>query len=127
MAKAILLVYVNCEAGREDEFNHWYDTIHIPDMLAVDGIITAQRFKLSGPGPQMVNRDGQTAVAQYLALYELDTDDTRGLNKRIGAAMEEVRRSGRNFDGIRGVGSGTYVAISDPVVAPASPVSGVAE
>src|SRR5689334_19324828 len=46
MARASLFVYTNCELGKEDEFNRWYDDVHVPDMLSIDGIVSAQRFEL---------------------------------------------------------------------------------
>ncbi len=53
--------------GKEDEYNKWYDEQHLPDVLAVDGIESAQRFRLV---------DGQKGVPhRYLALYHLRTDD----------------------------------------------------
>ena len=113
MARAILLVYSNCAVDKEQEFNLWYDTVHVPDMLAIDGFIAAQRFKLSGPGPQAINRAGEPTVAQYLVMYEMDIDDTRTVMKRVGEAMAYLRQRGRLFDGLQMVSSGTYVAIGD--------------
>jgi hypothetical protein len=54
----------NVRDGRHDEFNDWYDHVHLKDVLAVDGVIGARRFKLSG--------DDQWS---YLALYDLDCND----------------------------------------------------
>ena len=69
MSKAILNVFTNCPADQEEEFNRWYNEIHLPDILAIEGFVGARRYKLSGPGPQMVTRSGEPAVAQYLAVY----------------------------------------------------------
>ncbi len=113
MPRAILLVYSNCTAEQEEDFHRWYDTVHVPDMLAVDGVMAAQRYRLSGPGPRSVNRAGEPEVAQYLAVYELDTDDTRAVMKRVGEAMADLRQRGRMLGGLRIVASGTYVAVGD--------------
>ena len=40
------------------EFNHWYDTMHVPDVASV-GLRRAQRFRVSGGGDM------------YLAAYEI--------------------------------------------------------
>ena len=116
MAKALYLVYTNCEPGREAEFNEWYETVHLPDLLSVEGIVAAQRFKLTGPGPQTLTRAGEPAVAQYLAVYDLDTDDTEVVLERIAAARPQWRM----FDGLQLVASARYVALGERQTAPAA-------
>jgi len=113
MARALYLVYTNCEPGQEAEFNEWYETVHLPDLLGVEGIVAAQRFQLTGPGPQTVTRSGEPAVAQYLAVYELDTEDTEAVLERIGAA----RGAWQMFDGIRLVAGARYVALGERQIA----------
>jgi hypothetical protein len=54
--------------GQEEEYNSWYDTQHIPDVLAVPGLLSARRFAASV--------DGET---RYLALYQLKTDNPDGV------------------------------------------------
>lgn len=43
---------------REDEWNEWYDTVHVPDMLSVPGVERAERF---------AKPDGSGA---YVAIYD---------------------------------------------------------
>jgi hypothetical protein len=64
MAHYKLVVFSDALDNRDDEFNAWYDNIHLKDVLAVDGIVAAQRFKLK-TGDKW----------KYLALYELECDD----------------------------------------------------
>ena len=113
MAKAILNVFTNCPSEKEAEFNRWYDETHLPDILAIEGFVGARRYKLSGPGPQMVTRGGDPAVAQYLAVYELDTDDTKAAMGRLGPAVADLQSRGRMFDGMQTVGAASYVALGD--------------
>ena len=91
--------------------------MHLPDLLHVAGIVAAQRFKLSGPGPQTLTRAGEPAIAQYLAVYELDTDDTEAVLERIAAAQPQWQM----FDGIQLVASARYVALSERHTAPVAP------
>ena len=37
-------VFSNPVAGHEDEYNKWYNEQHAPDVVAVPGFVTAQRF-----------------------------------------------------------------------------------
>jgi hypothetical protein len=43
----LLLVFTNPAEGREDEFHKWYDEVHIPDVLRVPGVESAQRHMIS--------------------------------------------------------------------------------
>src|ERR1700751_1221724 len=78
MARPHLLSFTNSVAGREDEFNRWYDERHVPDLLAVPGFVSAQRFALTDANGRV--KRGWT----YLAMYERETDDPDAL-------MAEVR------------------------------------
>lgn len=119
MAKALYLVYTNCDEGREAEFNDWYDNTHLRDLLSVDGIVGAQRFRLTGPGPQTVTRSGEPQVAQFLAIYELDTEDTDAVLERIGAARGQWQMS----DALQIVTAARYVALGEQQTAGAAPAA----
>ena len=43
----IFLVYVDIDAKHDKEFNDWYNTEHLPKLLAVPGILSAARHKAS--------------------------------------------------------------------------------
>jgi hypothetical protein len=103
MARAIWLVYTNCPADRERDFNDWYENVHLPDLLTVNGIAAAQRFRLPDDAPALVMPSGSTAVARYLALYELDTDDVAAVRAAIRAL--QLTQRGRGFDGLEVVAS----------------------
>jgi hypothetical protein len=66
-ARHRLLVFSNPVAGRDDDYNHWYDTVHITEVLEVDGFVGCQRFAVDPGTPG--------APARYLAIYEIDADD----------------------------------------------------
>jgi hypothetical protein len=73
MAKHKLLVMSNPVEGRDDDFNRWYDTVHLPDVFKVPGVTGAERFRLDG---------GQW---RYLAIYELDCEDPAAVAAELGA------------------------------------------
>ncbi|OBK97298.1 hypothetical protein A5645_06815 [Mycobacterium asiaticum] len=64
MAKGIIYVETYPSSpDREQEYNTWYDEIHLPELVAVDGIVSARRLRpVDGQGP-------------YIALYEIEGDD----------------------------------------------------
>ena len=42
-SKGQLLVFSNATDGRDEEFNTWYDEVHVPEVLEVDGVSGASR------------------------------------------------------------------------------------
>lgn len=65
-------------AGRDDDFNRWYDERHLVDLLAIPGIISARRFELAAEQLMPVT-DGLS----YLAIYQIETDDLAGVIAEI--------------------------------------------
>lgn len=76
--KFLLLLQSNAAPGREAEFHDWYDNRHVPDLLAVPGIVSAQRYAVSALQPL------QPHGHRYLALYEIETDDLARTMTAIG-------------------------------------------
>lgn len=64
MAEYSLLVLSNPVAGREEEYNAWYNDIHLADVVAVPGIVSARRF-----------RSLDESQWKYTAIYSLECDD----------------------------------------------------
>ena len=58
-----MIVMTNPVAGRDDEFNRWYDEVHIGDVLKVEGVRGARRFRAVDSGPW-----------RYAAIYDLDIE-----------------------------------------------------
>src|SRR5215813_10678007 len=67
MSKCFSIALTNPVEGREQEFNEWYDNQHIPDVLALPGCVSAQRFRLADH--QLPNRP---TPYRYLAIYEYE-------------------------------------------------------
>ena len=63
----IFVVQTDIPADAEDEFNHLYNTVHLPGLCRVDGVISARRYRM-----ETTNADG---FPRYLALYEIDSPD----------------------------------------------------
>lgn len=62
--QAIFLVYTDLSDPKYDEeFNAWYNTEHLPELLALPGVLDAARYVATKGGPK------------YLAAYELASVD----------------------------------------------------
>jgi hypothetical protein len=58
-ADGLLLSAMNVESAAESEFNHWYESEHLPRLARVPGCLAARRFRVTSGSPR------------YLALYHL--------------------------------------------------------
>ena len=112
MSRYVFLVLTNASAGRDDEFNEWYNHQHIPDVLKIPGFVAAQRFSLAGG--QM---DDATSPWRYLALYELDTDDLAGALKELAASVGTPAMVMSDSLNMNGIGTYVFSPIAERVVA----------
>jgi hypothetical protein len=75
-ARYLQVVLTSPAPGREDEFNEWYDNVHVPQVLEMPGFLSGQRFCL-------VDSDESTGP-RYLVIYEIESDD-------IEATLETIK------------------------------------
>jgi hypothetical protein len=69
MSEHLLLVFSNAKPEHEDEFNDWYNKVHVVDLVdKIDGIEAGQRFQVAG-----TYRDS-SADYKYLAMYWIPED-----------------------------------------------------
>ncbi|RYE40404.1 MAG: hypothetical protein EOP24_40990 [Hyphomicrobiales bacterium] len=88
--KYVWAIFTNAESGAEAEFNEWYDGVHVPDLLKIPGVTSAERFHLAPvqtkPGPdgiEVVQLDQAELKYKYLALYIIETDDIEGVLQNV--------------------------------------------
>lgn len=65
--KHVVVVLTEPTAGRDAEYNTYYEDVHLDEVLASTGWTSAQRFEL-------VDQQGRPCPLPYLAFYELETD-----------------------------------------------------
>ena len=66
MTNYILMVQLDVPDEHVDEFNVRYDRDHVPYLLKVDGVVSAQRYVLDGDSEDQL---------RFLAIYELERPD----------------------------------------------------
>jgi hypothetical protein len=72
-------------AGHEDEYNKWYDHQHAPDVVAIPGFVSAQRFvKNELPLYRMVDLQ----VPKYLVIYKIVTDDVEAVFREVNRRLQ---------------------------------------
>ncbi|MFI5052846.1 MAG: hypothetical protein ACHQDE_00670 [Acidimicrobiia bacterium] len=85
MAKGILVAHSAAAEGRDQEFNDWYNDVHLVDILKLAGFTSARRFK-------RIDADDDTP---YMAIYEVEADDLQAAQASLGPAIGrgEIRMS----------------------------------
>ena len=58
---ALLMVWAEVPADKEDDFNGWYNEEHLAERLAIPGVLSAARYESDSPG-----------APKHLAMYELE-------------------------------------------------------
>mgnify|MGYP005840388579 CR=1 FL=1 len=83
MPRALMLVASNTrDESRVEEFNEWY-SLHVQELLQVEGIVSATRWQLSRH--QLLPGADGIAGRRFLALYEIECDDLEAVRDRIRA------------------------------------------
>lgn len=79
MSHYFYFVFTRPKAGQDDEFNKWYSERHIHDLVAIPGIVAAQRFRL-------LDLAIAEKTSDYLAIYEFSDVDLAiaGIAERRG-------------------------------------------
>ncbi len=99
MSKAICVVASRCtDPAREEEFNRWYDEVHVPDLLTIPHILAARRFQLARDVSRAASPWAAEDGPRYLAIYELDTDDPDIILRAVRELHPRLVAEGRMID-----------------------------
>lgn len=82
----LYFVLGNAREGQEDAYNEWYDNVHLPEVLAMPGVLSAQRFSLMTPE----FAKSFPAKHKYLAIYEFEGDADE-----VMAGIRDAAQSGQ--------------------------------
>lgn len=113
--KGVYIVYTKVEPEQEDAFNKWYNETHIPDLMKLQCINGAQRFKLVGSGQEMRFKDGEIDTPQFLTIYFLKTGDADEVQRQLAEARPGWVSGNRLFNGHRVAKTAAYAALIDRV------------
>lgn len=69
--------------GREADYDRWYGETHVWEVLALPGFLACERFRRMTPGA-----DG---AEDFVALYEVETDDPGALLQSLFAAAPKMK------------------------------------
>ncbi|GAA3392566.1 hypothetical protein [Cryptosporangium minutisporangium] len=67
MARTIMAVFTNPRSPeQEEEYNTWYNQVHLAELLEIPGIVAATRYWAADGTADLTHR--------YVALYEVEGD-----------------------------------------------------
>jgi hypothetical protein len=84
MARYKMVVLSRPTEGREDEYNQWYQNVHLGELVALDGIVSARRFRRA-------RNLAEGDTYPYLAEYEIETDDIDSVVENLTRTAGEGR------------------------------------
>jgi len=82
VAKGIILVESRPSSpDRDQEYNTWYDEVHLGELVALDGFVSARRLRpVEGDGP-------------YVAIYEVEADNLQAVLDNMIASAGRLHMS----------------------------------
>lgn len=78
----LLVVLTDIAPEQEAEFNRWYDTRHLPQLLSVPGFAAGRRYRCV---------EGIDGTRKYLALYDLERYDVLKSDAMLAVARPPQR------------------------------------
>ena len=101
MSTVLFVVKATITADREDAFNHWYNTEHIPQLLRYRGAVSARRYKT------ILGEDRY----HYMTLYEFESEATFEEFQRSDHLAEMIGEYDRNFGGVSERAQSAFVQV----------------
>ena len=90
MAKHLVVFLTEPTEGRENEFNEYYEKLHIDEVLATTGWTSGQRFVLG-------DQAGMKCPLPYLAVYEAEADNPKAVIEKLNETRaQRVQSSALN-------------------------------
>jgi hypothetical protein len=84
MARHVLVIHTRPKEGQDAEFNDWYDGTHLPDVLKVEGFVSATRYRAQ---PSV---HGELPDFPYLAIYEIEAESLEEALAALSRAAKEM-------------------------------------
>lgn len=82
----IMIAYSNPASDEyEDEYNRWYDEVHVPQVLSLRGYMAASRYRLSD------DQGAQVGLPRYVGVYDLEDDDVESCLDDLAVAVSDGR------------------------------------
>lgn len=74
----LYIVFSTAAAGKQQQFNDWYNEVHAPKVAQLDGVTRWQRFELS---PIQLTPRRISDVEQYMVMYDIEVQGAAMLDR----------------------------------------------
>ena len=68
MSDSYFMVHPNPVEGKDEEFNDWYNTVHLAEMAALPSVTSCQRYRMT---TAQSNPDMFIPAQKYVAIYKI--------------------------------------------------------
>ena len=82
MARHQYVILSRAVAGREGEYDSWYDNQHLGDVARIPGVVSAKRFPVAWQKTTELDAPQWRSVA----VYEIESEDPQAVVAAISAA-----------------------------------------
>ncbi|MFT5605828.1 MAG: hypothetical protein ACI9G5_002800 [Paracoccaceae bacterium] len=82
MARYEYVILTQAVEGKLEEFERWYDEVHLRDVLKIPGVVSARRSRICS----IKNTAVDGPAWNSLAIYELEADDPEKVKQAISDA-----------------------------------------
>ncbi len=105
MARGLYTIYTNCtDPARHEEYNRWYSHTHLTDLSGAQGLVRGRRYTAAHP---------EAATAQYLTLYEFESDDLRASARDLTHIARGTIEAGRHIECLTLVSDDLFAQIDE--------------
>lgn len=107
MGSWMIVVQAHCkDALREQEFNEWYDKVHVPDVLEIPGIVRVTRYE---------NVIASEEQPKFLTKLEIEADDIWAVTAALQESSARSEKEGRMSELLEIASGAVYRRIAGPV------------
>lgn len=94
MQRGIVLVFsAPASPEVEDDYNQWYDDVHLKEVLQVEGFVGGRRYKLDRDQPRPPRPGTPLAEQPYVAVYDVEAERVADAATALAAAVPGMRLS----------------------------------
>ncbi|WP_338183147.1 hypothetical protein [Jatrophihabitans sp.] len=83
----MLVVHSHPAEGEDREFNQWYEQVHLPEVLQIEGFVSATRLRA------VPSHTGQLPDQPYLTVYEIEAESIEVALAALAATAPTLRMS----------------------------------
>ncbi|WP_315805804.1 DUF4286 family protein [Bradyrhizobium sp. SZCCHNS3002] len=110
--KGMLLTSMNIDAAHEADFNHWYDSEHLEERVAIPGFIEARRYVAEQGSPKyLCLYSAETIGVLDSPAYRARLESPTEWSKAVMARFKNMIRSVARITISKGAGRGAVLGI----------------